>query len=468
MKLTLSVVMLAMAASAGAQSAPAGRCKFVFDNTPNTTVASVMLPSKQYNYFVGRGVVARCPQQKLVLKSDSLEIYGDEGRFYFVGHVDYAEPRLKLKSDYLTYFQKEERLLASFNVDATLPTGSELKGSSLEYFKVIPRIRPQQSAVAVGRPTISIIDRDPQGKAQPPVNVTGNTVWMQGDSIVASSGEVVVVRPELTATGDSLYLDAGKGLIRVMRKPKITGTKGRPFTLVGETIDLTTKKKKLDRVLALKSAEAVSEDLDLKSDTIDLRVSDDLLQRAIAWGKSRAHATSPTQVIVSDSIDVLMPAQRIHEMHAVRSATAEATPDTTKFHTTERDRLAGDTILATFDSVIVRDTVKPRIKQLVAIGHASSYQHLPDRDSTCKVPAINYVLGRIITATFDSTRGVKTVVVQDQDPHGGMLAEPNEACGRGTVTTPSKAAGTPSAPPKRPPATDELALVAVAGFRKRA
>ena len=238
------VILGALPASSLAQGgAPSGRCQLNFESD---RVTSTQLPSGQRNAFLAGGVIARCPSQKIVLKSDSLEVYGDEARYYFVGHVDYREPRLNLKSDYLTYFQKEERMLASLNVDATMfPSGSKLKGPQLEFFRPIPKVRPKQHAVALGRPTISLIEKDAQGKAQPPVNVTGNTVWLEGDSTVAASGEVLVVRPELTATGDSIYLDGGKGLLRIMRKPKLTGTKGRRFTLVGETIDVLSRRRKL-------------------------------------------------------------------------------------------------------------------------------------------------------------------------------------------------------------------------------
>jgi hypothetical protein len=429
---------------AQAAAPPTGRCQFEFDNTPTTSVASNQLPSKQYNYFLGRGVVARCPKQGIVLKSDSLEVYGDEGRYYFIGHVDYREPRLKLKSDLLTYFQRDERILAVNNVDAQLPSGSTLKGPSLEFFRPIPKVRPKQQGVAIGRPNMSIIDKDAQGKAQPPVKLTGNTIWLNGDSIVASSGDVIIVRPELTATGDSLYLDAGPGLLRLMRNPKVVGTKGRPFTLTGETIDLLTRRKKLERVLAKNKGVAVSEDLDLKSDTIDLRVSDDLLQRAIVWGKSRAFATSPSQTISADSIDVIMPGQRIREMHAVRRATALGLPDTTKFLLAPEDRfdrLTGDTIVAQFDSVPAKDTVsKPRIRELVAINNATSYQHLAPQDTTLRLPAINYVCGKRITVTFDSAK-VRQVKVEDSDPPcGGAYAEP------ASDSTRKKAAGAPPAP----------------------
>jgi hypothetical protein len=469
----LLLLSLVVPASARTQAAPAptGRCKMQFTSEHGLT--SLKLPSGQYNVFTGGNVVARCPAQGLVLKSDSLESYGDDGRIVFIGHVDYAEPRLKLKSDQATYFQRDERLLAVQNVNARLPSGSTLKGPQLEFFRAIPTVRPRQSATATGRPTIALVEKDAKGVEQPPVNVTGNTVYLMGDSIVSAQGSVVVVRPNLTATGDSLYVDSGTGLLRIMRTPKIVGTKGRPFTLVGETIDLLSKQRKLDRVLAKSAAEATSEDLNLKSDSIDFRVTNDLLQRAIAWGKGRARATSPTQTIVSDSIDVIMPAQRVREMHAVRGASAEGMPDTTKFRTTEKDRLTGDTIVASFDTIPARDTSsKPRIRELVATGHATSLQHLPPRDtSSCvRLPAINYVRGRVITVTFDSAK-VKSVVVTDSLA-GGMYLEPNadSTCARvakgtppastpGTVgaappgsgTTPPGQQPPPAAPPNRTP-----------------
>ncbi len=444
--LSLALLVLAPAmASAQAAPAPTGRCTLQFAS--DRALNSFKLPSGQRNIFTGGNVVARCPVQGLVLRSDSLESYGDEGRIVFIGHADYAEPRLKLKADFITYYQRDERVLAVQNVNASLPTGSTLRGPQVEFLRAIPRVRPQQFATAIGRPTISLVERDAQGRAQPPVQVTASTVYLLGDSIVSAVGSVVVVRPELTATGDSLYANSGSGLLRIMRTPKITGTKGRPFTLVGETIDLLSRRRKLDRVLAKNAATATSEDLNLRSDTIDMRVTDDLLQRAIAWGKSRAHATSLGQSMLADSIDVLLPLQKIRSMTAVRGASAEGLPDTTRFRTAEKDRLTGDTVIATCDSVPARDTAaKPRIRQLVAMGRpgalATSLQHLPPRDTSVCVPAINYVRGRLITVTFDSSK-VSTVVVKDADQAGGVYVEPNpdstSRCRRAVAAAPTPA-----------------------------
>ena len=421
-----SLACVLAAAPLGAQigPAPSGRC--ALDLTFDRAGTTIRLPSGQRNYYVGGNVVARCPAQRLVLRSDSLEYYGDEGRAFFIGHVDYSEPRLTLKSDYLTYFQREERILATSNVDATLPSGSNLKGPTLEFWRSIPGVR-QQNATAVGRPTISIVERDSAGRPQPPVTVTGNSVWLLGDSVVASAGEVVVVRPELTATGDSLFLDAGTGLLRLMRTPRVVGRRGRPYTLVGETIDVLSPRRKLERVLAKSKAEATSEDLNLKADTIDLRILNDSLNRAVAWGASRARAVSASQSIVADSIDVLMPGQRLREMHAVGDAVAEGAPDSTRFRTEERDRLTGDTIVAHFDTTasVLRDTTsKPRIRLLVSSGDATSLQHLPPRDTTLRTPAIVYVVGRAIDVDFDSG-AVKRVQVRDDSLSSGLYLEPD-------------------------------------------
>ena len=468
-------LLLCSQVALGQGGAPTGRCQMQF--RADHPLNSYKLPSGQRNNFLGGNVVATCDRQGLRLRSDSVEAYGDDGRIVFIGHVDYREPRLKLKSDYLTYFQRDERILATQNVVATLPSGSTLTGPQVEFFRAVAGIRPQQSATAIGRPTINLVQRDSLGRPQPPVKITANTVYLQGDSIVSAVGQVVVVRPELTAVGDSLYADGGSGLLRMMRQPRITGTKGRPFTLVGETIDLRTNNRKLERVLAKNAAQAHSEDLDLKSDTIDLRVANDLLQQAFVWGKSRAHATSPTQTMVADSIHVLMPAQHVRELHALRDAVAEAMPDTAKFRTKEKDRLTGDTIVAWFDSVPPKDTTtKPKIQLLVATGNASSLQHLAPKDTSLCLPAISYVKGRVITVHFDSAQ-VSTVKVTDKEDATGVYLEPDSTaegarCHTGTVAG-ATAADTSSKPPSSrpmpttPPPTPPRAATPPAIVRKR-
>jgi len=484
--LSLAMLIAASVHSDAQVGSPRGsRCRFTF--TATRPVLALQQPSGQYNVWAGGDVVSNCRAKGLVVTADSLEYYGDEGRTVLIGRANYRDRRLRLTSTTLTYFEPDERILAVENVVGTLPTGSTIRGPQLEFLRAVPLIRPQQLATAIGRPTISLVERDAQGRAQPPVRITGNTVWMVGDSIVAASGSVVVVRPQLTATGDSLYADAGQGLLRIMRTPRIVGTRGRPFTLTGETIDLLTRRRKLERVLAKSNAEAQSEELNLKSDTIDMRVTDDLLQRAIVWGKGRAFATSPSQSVTADSIDVLLPLQRVRQLNAVRGAVAMGTPDTAGVVTTERDRLTGDTIIAYFDSIPARDTVsRPRIRLLRSLGSATSLRHVAPGDTTLCAPRILYTRGRTIDVQF--TAGVvDTVEVLDrvQLASGALLdPQPDSAnlcsvlrarpapAAPGTVApappTPAPAPAVPSRPvPTRPASSAPPSGQSVSPDRRR-
>jgi lipopolysaccharide export system protein LptA len=419
-----------------------------FDNTPNTRQTSVKLPSGEYNNFFGAGVFVRCPAKSLTLRSDSLESYGDEGRIYLLGSVRYDDPKLALTSDYLTYYRRDERIVANGNVNTRLPNGSTLKGPVAEYLRAIPGTRPVPRLLATGRPAITIIQKDSTGKATEPTTVLANSVSMVGDSLVYAGGSVVVTRQEVIARGDSMALDSQREITVMLRGPSIEGRRDRPFTLSGERIELTSRNRKLERVIAKGKGKAVSEDLTLTSDTIDLRIADDLLQRAMAWGPARARAHSPTQQLLSDSIDVSMPGQRVREMHAVRRALAEGRPDSTRFKADTVDWMRGDTIVARFDTVAASDTSRTaRMKELVALGHAKSYHHMPPSDSLERRAAINYVVGKEIIVAFLNQRVSKVTVIEQA---AGVYLEPKAESAPADTT---RARATPVPPPRSTPAS---------------
>lgn len=456
------------------------------EQLPNSHHTGVKLPSGQYNDFWGGGVLVRCPGKKIVLKSDSAEIYGDEKRIFLVGHVHYTEPRLDLLSDFLTYFMPQERLVATGSVHATLPTGSKLDGPQAEYFRAVPKVRPRAQINAVGRPTVTLVQRDSTGKPSPPTTVLANTMFMDGDSLVYAGGQVVITREDYGANGDSAFIDSGRETMRLMKNPAVQGKRSdHPFRLVGNLIDMFSHERKLQRVISRGAAVATSQDMTLRSDTIDLRVDQDLLQRADAWGASRARATSPTQDMTADSIAVIMPAQRVREVRSFRKAFAEGKPDTTKFRLDRAgkdttDWMRGDTIVAHFDTTPApKDTAKsPDIRQLVSTGDAKALYHLAAQDSCIREPAISYVTGRQIVVDFDS-RQVSLVTVDGlpaKDASGLYLepaADSTNACEqakKGTkVATPATREPTarpgarpaprrtppPAAPTRRPPLPQE-------------
>jgi lipopolysaccharide export system protein LptA len=407
---------------------------------PNTRVNNLQLPSKEYNTFVGGGLLVVCPSRQITLKADSAELYGDEKRDFLVGHVSYDEPRLSMTSDYLTYYTAEERIVAAGNVNARLPSGSTLKGPQVDYKRLVPRIRTRAQTLATGRPTVTIVQRDTSGKEQPPIDVVANTIFMDGDSLIYGSGNVVITRPEVNASADSSFINTGTEIMQLMRNPIVNGTHGRPFRLIGVNIDLFSKDKKLERVIARARAQANSQDLTLTADTIDLRIKSDSLERAFAWGKSRARALSPTQNMIADSLDVQMPGQRVHEVHALHKAFAEGRADSTAFKPDTTNWLRGDTIVALFDTIPPVDTTKgPAIRKLISTDSAEAFYHMAPQDTSLHRPAINYVRGHKITIDFNEQKVAQIAV---DGKVSGIFIEPSADT---TKTRPN------SRPPARPP-----------------
>lgn len=457
-RLATGVLALCLAAPAalGAQQVT---CDVV--PRPSTRVTGYQLPGGAYNAFYGGGAITtRCPARGITLVADSIEMYGQE-RVFLIGNVRYSEPRLRVNADYITYFMADERIVASGSVVATLPSGSTLRGPQAEYRRASARVRPVAELESVGRPTITIVperSRTVSGQTRrvgDTTTVTANRLFMRGDSLLYASGQVDIVRTDIGATGDSVFMNTGTEYMQLMRGPAIEGKTGRPFRLTGTLIDLYSLNRQLDRVVSRGSARATSEDMTLTADTIQFQVANDLLEAASAWSRTgQAEAVSATQRITADSIAVRMPAQRVRRLAALGTAYAEAEPDTVKFRTTDNDWLRGDTIIARFDSTgiqpVAADTGEARIRELLALGHAASYQHLPPQDTSLRCPAINYVRGDSIRVTFDSGE-VRNVRVISTVMAPGVLAEPDSTCG-GTADAPAPtpAAGRPGTSPRTP------------------
>jgi lipopolysaccharide export system protein LptA len=423
----------------GAQQTGASRTRCTLVQQPNTHVTTDSTAAGNVAHF-GGGVHFICPSRNIELRGDSAEQFFDHDAL--IGNAVFDDPRVHVTSDFLNYFPDSEKVVAVGNVHARMPSGSTLVGPIAVYYRAVPRVRTRAIMQAKARPTITLVEKDSLGRPTEPMTVIADSVLMDGDSLIYGRGQVVITRPQITATADSVFVDETKETMRLMRDPQLKGNKDRPFTLKGDLIDLYSTNKKIQRVIARANAIAVSDSLTLKSDTIDLRMKDDLLDHAYVWGKtSRARATSPSQNILADSLDVTMPGQQIRLVHALGKAFAQGRPDTLHF-TLEKpdttDWLRGDTIIAHFDSLpgkAPKDTTKnPRIKQLVATGHASAYYHLAPSDTSERRPTINYTTARLITIDF-------------------APASPTAPATAAVVTAPKNTPGT--VPPKAQPASQQ-------------
>jgi lipopolysaccharide export system protein LptA len=451
----LGAVALALAASESlaAQEARSGQCVFTFRSRTGSPANFVRLPSGQYNWYIGRRPEGECRAQQITVVADSVEYYGDARLLYLIGNVDYREPRLTLRSRRLTYWLNDEHLRAEGNVDATLPSGTKLTGPEADYYRPAPGIRTSSRMVAPRRPTILLVETDSTGRPSDPTTLIANTVIMDNDSLVYASGRVVITRTDVVARGDSAFMDGGREYARLMKTPQIDGKGNDPFTLTGTLVELYGSQRALSRVVSSGKARAVSRDVTLTADTLDLRLTDSEMDRVYAWGRSRARAVSPEYDIVADSLDVRMPGQRVREVFAVRDAFAQSTPDSTRVRSTEKDWLRGDTIVARFDTTSPpQDTTRrPRIRDLVAHGNARSFYQVATREGRDALPAINYVRGRVITVTFEDQE-VRQVGITEQA--AGVYLESPTAAADTTLNAPRDtvpAPRPPTTPPRRTP-----------------
>lgn len=402
--------MFLAARAGGAQALP--NCDYIFENTPATTANLVEQPSGQSLMILGRGVVVSCAGQNNRISSDSAQYNEATGVLLLIGNVRYTEPQIGITADRMTYFRGEDRLNAEGNVVATMSSGSVMRAPAADYYRAVVG-RPIARTVATGRPQLTLVDPAGGGGAAEPAVVFAERIVLVGDSLVYASRRVEITRGAVRANSDSAFVDSEAEFVRLMLTPVVHGQGERQFTLRGGVIDLYSRERKLERVLATPAGHVVSGDLELLADSIDLRLLNDQLQSAYAWGPGRARATSPDRDITADSIYVSMPNQRLREMHAVGEAFANSIPDTATVTSSERDWISGDTIVARFDSAAAGDTSKVVPRELVATGNARSFYQFGNAEGVRDRPTMNYVRGRVIAIAFAEGE-VSTVTVTDQ------------------------------------------------------
>lgn len=415
------VALLAGAAPAAAQREARKPCSLVFTEVKLRDTVTHMQSFKtgtgQYNSFIG-GVDAVCAGSDQRILADSAENYGDERRLLLIGNVHYRESKVKLDADRMTYFTAEERIVAEGHVVGVTNTGTHFTGPQAEYWRPAPGIREKSRLEANARPDMWVSSTDAggasgSGATKDSVHIQADKVITENDSLVYARGKVIIDRPDITATSDSAFMDNGKEFVRLTGTPEITGRGERKFVLNGNIIDAYSKDRQIARVKSSGDAKTVSEDMTLTADSLDLRISNQKMDRVYAWGPKRARAHSADRDISADSIDIDMPGQVVREMRALGNAKADTPPDTSKIIASDPDWLRGDTLTARFDTVATGDTVnKPSVKRIVASGAAKSYYQVAPggMPGKTKSPNVNYVTGKLITVEFVD-KAVKTVNV---------------------------------------------------------
>ena len=442
------------------------------ESPPETRLTYSRISEGVANTFIGGGFVGNCQGENNRLRADSAEQFQAAGVVNLYGNVSYSEPgKMQIVSSRATYFTREGRLYAEGGVTATqLATGSTFTGPTIEYYRAMPPERPAPRLIAPMRSTVRLIEKDSTGQLLPPVTVEANRFEDVGDSLLLAWGEVVVTRNRLNARSDSAAFDKLTERARLIRGARIVNEDtAQRFTLVGDTVDLFSRSRRLERVIARHKATATSDQVVLSAESVDLRLREQQLEEAFAFGAGRAKATTAQQDVDADSLHLRLVDRRVRDMQAIGDARAIGTPDSTKMRTTGRDILRGDRLLAFFDSMPPEpsDTARQaRVREIQALGNASSLFHVASSKGRDAPPGINYVRGAQIYVHFD-TGAVRDVQVDSgasgvyvepapdstADTTAGAAKRPAaNRGGRGGTAQPTQR--TPAPLPRRPPAPD--------------
>ena len=334
---------------------------------PTTRLTTDSIPGTGRVVFIGGGVLLKCPSRGITLRGDSAQQYPD--RDQMIGNAVYDEPRFHVTSDYFNYFPVDDR------VDGCRQRPRAL-AQRLDARWAASRVSARGAAHSTARSGASgrAADRSRSskrtrpGSPSPPMTVIANNVFMDGDSLIYGSGHVIITRPEFVGDGRLRVHRSGRRDNAPHAKAGAQREEGQPVHA-----DRDRHRYVLQEPQAAARARPAERDRRQRFDDAQIRhdrpprTRRSIRSRLRVGGaesarvEGRAQVISPSQNLTADSLDVAMPNQRIQLVRAVRRALAQSRPDTVRFRAVKPDTLdwlAGDTIVAHFDSVAAGDTSK--------------------------------------------------------------------------------------------------------------
>jgi hypothetical protein len=340
------------------------------------------------NYFAGGDVRLTCRGQEVHIWCDSLASY--QGQLVqFIGHFRYEDERATVTSDNGTYYKDNERWEAQGHVVyVSRRDGSRLEGPNARYFRRIAGTRDLEEVEADQRPRLTLAAQDSAGRPGEPYVILADRIRMKGSDQMWGGGQVNIDRSDLHGRGDSLQLDTGKASAGfLLGHAAIHRTASDSFALSGKRIDLALAKKELTGVTGRDSASLTSKNLDLTSETIDLRLEHRKVVQTRAWGKTQLpRALADDYEVRGDSLIFDTPAETLKEVRSFRNGWVGLKPDSAKG---ERDWLAGDTVVASFEEQTSQGAKKSALRRLEARRSARSFYRVAGKTAAAP-PSITY------------------------------------------------------------------------------
>jgi hypothetical protein len=489
--LTITALALLGAAALPTTAWAQGSCQLVHQQGAWTSVG----PEGGRVVSASGPLLVRCDAGE-ELRADSAMVYQARNEVELFGRVDYQDPTRTLTSDYATYNSVTGRLWATGNVVFTdRARGSTLRGPTLEYFRAIAG-RPEPQAIATGRPHLTVVPRSDGPRRRDPMEVDADRITTVGERYVTATGRVEIQGTDMDAAAEEAFYDSDAERMELRRRARVTGDR---YELTGEYIESRMRDGALEHVVSRENARLQHERMRVTGPQLQLWFENDLLQRMVSGRAASGEAVDGRSVALAsgfrmeaDSLEAILPAQRLREVHAIGSARGESW-DTTRVQgpaldapddgaerlaelaLEERDLLLADTIVGYFkqDSAAVTEGAEaaadaaipavaseeepePELERMVATGDARSIYRSRNEDPSRR-SGINYVTGDQIDLTFIGqevdvarVRGLKRGLYLDPEPVAAAVP-PADSPATGTGETPAADAETgPDEAPQQP------------------
>ena len=391
-------------------------CAVVIDSTGGQW-RRVPAGNDRFRVYANGGVWAHCRNESTRMFADSAAYYPEYNRFDMVGRVRFRDSTALLTAQRASYLLRDEQLDAHGDVTLTNQrTGSRLRGPTLSYRRQAEGVRDTARMDACGRPTVEY--RAARDTATEPYLIIADCLWLTGDDRAEARGTVMIDRSDFRARGDSALLDGAADAGALVGHAAVAGDSAA-YTLSGRRVDYRLTEDAITWARASGRADATSAEWRLEADTIEFDVTDDQIQGGRAWGDSlRAAARSALRVITADSLAILTPGQRLEAVRAYGAALAVTALDSLD---TERDWVAGDTVLAIFAD----DHTLARLE--AAVGASTRYRVFEGIGAARILRGINYARGDRILARFAEDQLERVDVSGNAD--GVYLEAPEPARG---------------------------------------
>jgi len=410
---------LALLLVAGSASAQGTRCELV---RSQGTTRSFNLSTPYQVDHIPHPVFA-C-EGGLRISADSAVFMHSTRQVSLYRNVVYADTTRSLRADRAQYNSAQRHLAAEGNVVLRdLASGSRIESPTLDYFETMEG-RPQATVeIYSGRPRTSVVrEVVEEGVLRNDTTVIdADALTIIGEDAFHYRGNVVILGDDLHATSGFADFLQGGNRVELRNNARVTA---EDVVLTGDTIVALQDPDagELREVDARGNAVLDSEEIDVRAPAIRTFFEAGAVDRLVARGRGgapgaaieQAYAFSEQFNLNADSIDALLPAQRVEEVIAVGNAYGErlaeddstriqiapATPqDSALARLLTHDWVRGDTIRAYFADAAAVDSTGAAAG--VAVLDAERPALVPD-----PVAAPPVIAGEPVAAAADSTERV--------------------------------------------------------------